>query len=83
MGPRDALAMARIDAAQEQHQLHKEKYERLRSDVIIKLKFLEENKVSLLGRFAMSPPSKCLCDNIYTNQTPKYPHLCLTGEGDA
>lgn len=38
--------MARIDAAQQQYQLQKEKYERLRSDVIIKLKFLEENKVS-------------------------------------
>ena len=46
LGPRDAVAMARIDAAQQQYQLQKEKYERLRSDVIIKLKFLEENKVS-------------------------------------
>lgn len=42
--------MARIDAAQQQYQLQKEKYERLRSDVIIKLKFLEENKVSEHGR---------------------------------
>ncbi|XP_026227209.1 arfaptin-2b isoform X2 [Anabas testudineus] len=50
LGPRDALAMARIDAAQEQHQLHKEKYERLRSDVIIKLKFLEENKVKVMHK---------------------------------
>lgn len=49
MGPRDAVAMARIDAAQQQYQVHKDKYERLRSDVTIKLKFLEENKVSLLG----------------------------------
>lgn len=46
MGPRDAVAMARIDAAQQQYQVHKDKYERLRSDVTIKLKFLEENKVS-------------------------------------
>lgn len=45
-GPRDAVAMARIDAAQQQYQDYKEKYERLRSDVTIKLKFLEENKVS-------------------------------------
>uniref|UniRef100_A0A3B4UIJ8 ADP-ribosylation factor interacting protein 2b n=1 Tax=Seriola dumerili TaxID=41447 RepID=A0A3B4UIJ8_SERDU len=35
LGPRDAVAMARIDAAQQQYQVHKEKYERLRSDVII------------------------------------------------
>lgn len=49
MGPRDAAAMARIDAAQQQYQVQKEKYERLRSDVTIKLKFLEENKVSVRG----------------------------------
>lgn len=47
MGPKDAAAMARIDAAQQQYQVQKEKYERLRSDVTIKLKFLEENKVSV------------------------------------
>lgn len=45
MGPRDAVTMARIEAAQQQYQIHKDKYERLRSDVSIKLKFLEENKV--------------------------------------
>lgn len=45
MGPRDAAVVARMDAAQQQYQVQKEKYERLRSDVIIKLKFLEENKV--------------------------------------
>ncbi|XP_058483658.1 arfaptin-2b isoform X1 [Solea solea] len=50
MGPRDAVAMARIDAAQQQYQVHKEKYERLRSDVIIKLKFLEENKVKVMHK---------------------------------
>ncbi|XP_071377116.1 arfaptin-2-like isoform X1 [Centroberyx affinis] len=50
LGPRDAVAMARIDAAQQQYQVHKEKYERLRSDVIIKLKFLEENKVKVMHK---------------------------------
>lgn len=49
MGPRDAVTMARIDAAQQQYQVQKDKYERLRSDVTIKLKFLEENKVSVQG----------------------------------
>lgn len=48
LGPRDAVAMARIDAAQQQYQTQKDKYERLRSDVTIKLKFLEENKVGVL-----------------------------------
>lgn len=46
MGPRDAVTMARIEAAQQQYQIHKDKYERLRNDVTIKLKFLEENKVT-------------------------------------
>lgn len=50
MGPRDAVAMARIEAAQQQYQVQKDKYERLRSDVAIKLKFLEENKVRSIIR---------------------------------
>ncbi|XP_031728530.1 arfaptin-2b isoform X2 [Anarrhichthys ocellatus] len=50
LGPRDAVAMARIDAAQEQYQVQKDKYEHLRSDVIIKLKFLEENKVKVMHK---------------------------------
>ncbi|XP_012990070.2 arfaptin-2b isoform X2 [Esox lucius] len=50
VGPRDAVTMARIDAAQEQYQIHKDKYERLRSDVTIKLKFLDENKVKVMHK---------------------------------
>ncbi|KAM6984218.1 arfaptin-2b isoform 2-T2 [Tautogolabrus adspersus] len=50
LGPRDAVAMARIEAAQQQYQVQKDKYERLRSDVIIKLKFLEENKVKVMHK---------------------------------
>ncbi|XP_068188010.1 arfaptin-2b isoform X1 [Antennarius striatus] len=50
LGPRDAVAMARIDAAQQQYQIQKDKYERLRSDVTIKLKFLEENKVKVMHK---------------------------------
>ncbi|XP_017344525.1 arfaptin-2b isoform X5 [Ictalurus punctatus] len=50
MGPRDAMTIARIDTAQEQFQIHKDKYERLRNDVSIKLKFLEENKVKVMHK---------------------------------
>lgn len=49
LGPRDAGAMVRIEMAQHDYQIHRDKYERLRSDVTIKLKFLEENKVRHLG----------------------------------
>ncbi|XP_062870079.1 arfaptin-2b isoform X3 [Trichomycterus rosablanca] len=50
LAPRDAATMARIEAAQEQYQLHKDKYERLRNDVSVKLKFLEENKVKVMHK---------------------------------
>ncbi|XP_067221155.1 arfaptin-2a isoform X4 [Chanodichthys erythropterus] len=50
VGPRDAAAMVRIEMAQQQYQIHKDKYERLRSDVTIKLKFLEENKVKVMHK---------------------------------
>lgn len=48
LGPRDAATMVRIEMAQHDYQIHRDKYERLRSDVTIKLKFLEENKVCSL-----------------------------------
>ncbi|XP_076130944.1 arfaptin-2b isoform X5 [Alosa pseudoharengus] len=50
LGPRDAVTMARIEGAQEEYQAQKDKYERLRSDVTIKLKFLEENKVKVMHK---------------------------------
>ncbi|XP_076023895.1 arfaptin-2-like isoform X2 [Genypterus blacodes] len=50
LGPRDAVAMARIEGAQQEYQVQKDKYERLRSDVVIKLKFLEENKVKVMHK---------------------------------
>lgn len=51
LGPRDAATMVRIDMAQHDYQVHRDKYERLRSDVTIKLKFLEENKVCRKKKF--------------------------------
>ncbi|NXQ30950.1 ARFP2 protein, partial [Alaudala cheleensis] len=50
MGPRDASAVSRLDAAQSQFQSHKDKYEKLRADVAIKLKFLEENKIKVMHK---------------------------------
>nr|XP_046274065.1 arfaptin-1 isoform X2 [Scatophagus argus]XP_046274073.1 arfaptin-1 isoform X2 [Scatophagus argus] len=48
LGPRDASTMPKIELSQQQFQVHREKYERMRNDVSIKLKFLEENKVKVL-----------------------------------
>ncbi|XP_010767453.1 arfaptin-2-like isoform X1 [Notothenia coriiceps] len=50
MGPRDAAAMVRIEMAQHDYQIQRDKYERLRSDVTIKLKFLDENKVKVMHK---------------------------------
>ncbi|XP_019943489.1 arfaptin-2-like isoform X3 [Paralichthys olivaceus] len=50
LGPKDAAAMVRIEMAQHEYQIHRDKYERLRSDVTIKLKFLEENKVKVMHK---------------------------------
>ncbi|XP_030329285.1 arfaptin-2 isoform X2 [Strigops habroptila] len=50
MGPRDAGTLSRLDAAQSHFQSHKDKYEKLRADVAIKLKFLEENKVKVMHK---------------------------------
>ncbi|XP_056265459.1 arfaptin-1 isoform X3 [Pseudoliparis swirei] len=48
LGPRDATTAPKIEVAQLQFQVHREKYERMRNDVSVKLKFLEENKVKVL-----------------------------------
>ncbi|NP_001080149.1 ADP ribosylation factor interacting protein 1 L homeolog [Xenopus laevis] len=48
MGPRDAITMPKIEQSQQLFQSHKEKYDKMRNDVSVKLKFLEENKVKVL-----------------------------------
>ncbi|XP_068606813.1 arfaptin-1 [Brachionichthys hirsutus] len=48
LGPRDAATLPKIEQAQQQFQIHREKYERMRNDVSVKLRFLEENKVKVL-----------------------------------
>nr|XP_046165015.1 arfaptin-1-like isoform X1 [Oncorhynchus gorbuscha] len=48
LGPRDATTLPKIEYSQQQFQIHREKYEKMRNDVSVKLKFLEENKVKVL-----------------------------------
>ncbi|XP_063162152.1 arfaptin-2 isoform X2 [Candoia aspera] len=50
LGPRDANTLCRLDAAQASFQAHRAKYEKLRADVAVKLKFLEENKVKVMHK---------------------------------
>ena len=44
----DATLAQKLDDAKQRFQLHKEKFERLRSDVSIKMKFLDENRVMVI-----------------------------------
>ncbi|XP_067106695.1 arfaptin-1 isoform X1 [Osmerus mordax] len=48
LGPRDATTLPKIEQSQLQFQIHRDKYEKMRNDVSVKLKFLEENKVKVL-----------------------------------
>lgn len=46
--PRTEATTARLEEAQQSFEQHKENFEKLRSDVAIKLKFLDENRVSIV-----------------------------------
>lgn len=50
LGPRENAVGARIEETRHRFEEHKLKFERLRSDVNIKLKFLEENKVKVMHK---------------------------------
>ena len=47
-GPRDLSSANKIEESKRKFSAHKEKFEKLRSDVGIKLRFLDENKVRSL-----------------------------------
>jgi len=47
--PRTDANTARLEEAQQNYELHKVNFEKLRSDVSIKLKFLDENRVNYFG----------------------------------
>ena len=51
LGPRDANTLPKIEQSQHLFQAHKEKYDKMRNDVSVKLKFLEENKVNVFFTF--------------------------------
>jgi hypothetical protein len=42
----DGNNVAKLEEAQQSYELHKQNFEKLRADVSIKLKFLDENRVS-------------------------------------
>ncbi|KAM6960417.1 arfaptin-1-like [Tautogolabrus adspersus] len=48
MGPRDANTLPKLEAAQQEFQGQKERFQKLRDDLTVKVKLLEENKVKVL-----------------------------------
>ena len=45
LGPKDASTQAKLHEARVKYEKQKERFDKLRQDVAVKLKFLEENKV--------------------------------------
>ncbi|KAM7366583.1 hypothetical protein PAMP_016015 [Pampus punctatissimus] len=48
LGPRDAVTLPKLEQAQKDFQSQREKYQRIKDDLSVKLKLLEENKVKVL-----------------------------------
>uniref|UniRef100_UPI0037E7CBB7 arfaptin-1-like n=1 Tax=Semicossyphus pulcher TaxID=241346 RepID=UPI0037E7CBB7 len=48
MGPRDANTVPKLEAAQKDFQGQKERFQKIRDDLTVKVKLLEENKVKVL-----------------------------------
>lgn len=45
LGPRDAVTVPKLELAQKDFQSQREKYQKVRDDLSVKVKLLEENKV--------------------------------------
>lgn len=45
LGPRDTATLPKLERAQKEFQSQREKFERIRDDLSVKVKLLEENKV--------------------------------------
>lgn len=49
LGPRDAVTLPKLEQAQKDFQSQREKYQKIRDDLSVKVKLLEENKVKVLN----------------------------------
>lgn len=45
--PRDSSSGQKVEDAQKRYQAHKDKFDKLRADVMVKMQFLDENRVSI------------------------------------
>ena len=67
--PKDATTRAKAEEARRKFEDHKVKFDRLRGDVAIKLKFLDENRVRCCCCSLVHP----LCCQLYAMYTPSFP----------
>ncbi|XP_022795760.1 arfaptin-2-like [Stylophora pistillata] len=49
-GPRTAATVLKAEEAKQKYDVQKDKFDRLRSDLVIKIRFLEENKVKVMHK---------------------------------
>lgn len=47
LGPRDAVTMPKLEQAQRDFQSQRDRYQKVRDDLSVKVKLLEENKVGV------------------------------------
>lgn len=50
LGPRDTVTVPKLEQAQKDFQSQRERYQKIRDDLSVKVKLLEENKVRRTGR---------------------------------
>jgi hypothetical protein len=62
--PQNAAAKRNLAETQRQYDLNKQKYEKLKADIIVKMKFLDENRVSIQSLLVKSP-SRNLIKSVF------------------
>lgn len=59
LGPRDALTLPRLERAQKDFQSQRERYQRARDDLSVKVRLLQENKVRGRGLSLFRAKKRC------------------------
>ncbi|KAJ8008565.1 hypothetical protein DPEC_G00106210 [Dallia pectoralis] len=70
LGPRDIATLPKLEQAQKSFQSHREKYEKTRDDLSVKLTLLEENKVKVLHQQLM-----LFHDAVVSHNTTNHQHI--------
>lgn len=81
LGPHDPVTMPKLEEAQRNFQQQRERYQRSRDDLSVKLKLLEDNKVKVLHNHLWllhnAVASHCLnCHRFVQNNMQQFQNLC-------